>query len=445
MSVRFVNIDRETPMLLPPDLREWVQEDDLAHFILEAMETVPSDLAAINHRGSGSEQYPAGMMMALLLYCYASGIFSSRRIEAATHRHISVRYIAGNTHPDHDTIANFRRVNKELVRGSFVRVLELARELGLLQLGSVVVDGTKVWANAAKRATLSAAQVEEQLGFLQQQAEELLTKAEAADAQEPNEGDCLPRELADRAQRRARLEAARLALQEKAQSRTRAALQERERAQREGCERGHPVPTPRVRASDQVNTTDPQSALQPTAREGFIQGYNAQAAVSAQGGLIVAARVVNDTGDRRQLAPTIGAIPVQLGRPQAVVADTGYDNTAQILEVERTTGATVYCALQMPNNRKRSAKGGPPQRKSRRRQLPGQLRQRMSERLQSAEGARLYRLRKISIEPVFGIIKSVLGFRRFSLRGLDKVNVEWQLVSAAFNCRRLAARKARRH
>lgn len=235
-----------------------------------------------------------------------------------------------------------------------------------------------------------------------------------------------------------------MALEEKAQERTRAAVKERERAQREGCERGHPVPTPQVRASDQVNTTDPQSALQPTAREGFIQGYNAQAAVSAQSGLIVAAHVVSDTGDRRQLAPTIGAIPLQLGRPQAIVADTGYDNTAQILEVERTTGAVVYCALQSPNT-KRSASGRPPQRKSRRRQLPGQLRQRMSERLQSAEGARLYRLRKTSIEPVFGIIKSVLGFRRFSLRGLDKVNLEWQLVSAAFNCRRLAARKARRH
>jgi transposase len=166
MSVRFVNIERETPMLLPPDLREWVREDDLAHFILEAMEGVQSDLAAINQRGSGSEQYPPGMMMALLLYCYASGIFSSRRIEMATHRHVSVRYITGNTHPDHDTIAAFRRVNKELVRGSFVRVLELARELGLLRVGTVAVDGTKVWANAAKRATLSATQVEEQLGFL---------------------------------------------------------------------------------------------------------------------------------------------------------------------------------------------------------------------------------------------------------------------------------------
>jgi hypothetical protein len=197
-----------------------------------------------------------------------------------------------------------------------------------------------------------------------------------------------------------------------------------------------------VRPSDQINTTDPQSALQPTAREGFIQGYNAQAAVSAESGLIVAAHVVTDTGDRRQLAPTIAAMPPQLGRPKAILADTGYDNTAQILQVERTTGASVYCALQFPNS-KQSAPGRPPRRKSRRRQVPGQLRQRMSERLQSAEGVRLYRLRRTSVEPVFGMIKSVLGFRRFGLRGLDKVNLEWQLVSAALNCRRLATRRRR--
>jgi len=442
MSVRFVNIDRETPMLLPVDLREWVRADDLAHFILEAMEGVQSDLAVINVRGSGSEQYPPAMMMALLLYCYASGIFSSRRIEGATHWHVSVRYLAGNTHPDHDTIATFRRVNKELVRGSFVRVLELAREMGLLRVGTVAVDGTKMWANAAKGATLKAAQVEEELGFLQVEVEELLTKAEAADAQEPNEGDCLPRELADRAQRRARLEAARLALEEKAQHRTRVAAKERERAQREGCEGGRPAVEAKVRPSDQVNTTDPQSALQPTAREGFIQGYNAQTAVCAESGLIVAAHVVSDTGDRRQLAPTIAAIPAQFGPPQAIVADTGYDNTAHILEVERTTGASVYCRLQSPK-RKQSAPGRPALRKSRRRQAPEQLRQRMNGRLQSAEGVRLYRLRKTSVEPVFGIIKSVLGFRRFGLRGLEKVNLEWQLVSAAFNCRRVAARRLR--
>ena len=163
MSARFVNIDRETPMLLPMDLREWVRGDDLGAFCPGSGGGMDTAGAAINQRGSGSEQYPPGMMMALLLYCYASGIFSSRRIEAATHWHVSVRYVAGNTHPDHDTIASFRRQNLELVRKSFVRVLELAREVGLLQMGTIAIDGTKLWANAAKRRTMSRKQLEEEL------------------------------------------------------------------------------------------------------------------------------------------------------------------------------------------------------------------------------------------------------------------------------------------
>lgn len=437
MSARFVNIDRETPMLLPPDLREWVAEDDLAHFVLEAVEGLDTAGAAINERGSGSEQFPPAMMMGLLLYCYAQGIFSSRRIEAATYSHLSVRYLAGNTHPDHDTIATFRRVNKKLVRASFVRVLELARELGLLRVGTVAVDGTKLWANASKGATWSALQVEQELEFLEREVEELLEKAELADSQQSDDGGKLPRQLAQRAQRQAKLEAARLALKQKAQQRAQAAAQERSRAEREGCERPRPQAA-QVRPNDSVNTTDMQSTLQPTAREGFIQGYNAQAAVCVESRLLLGAHVVSDTGDRRQLAPTVAAIPPEVGVPEAIIADTGYDNAVHILQIERTTGARVYCALQAPN-RPRGHRGA--WRKSQRRNAPQRLRQRMAARLQSEEGQRLYRLRKGSVEPVFGMIKSVLGFRRFGLRGLEKVNIEWQLLAAAFNCRRLAARR----
>lgn len=229
-------------MLLPPDLREWVRGDDLAHFILEAIEGLPTGAACVNARGSGSEQSPPAMMMGILLYCYAQGIFSSRRIEAATYAHVSVRYLAGNTHPDHDTIATFRRVNRELVRASFVRVLELARELGLLRVGTVAIDGTKLWANASKRATVSQTQLEEQIALLEREVEELLQKAESADAQESDDGSRLPRELADRTQRRARLEAARLALAEKAAQRAQARAQEGARAEREGCEGPRPLP-----------------------------------------------------------------------------------------------------------------------------------------------------------------------------------------------------------
>lgn len=434
MSARFVNVDRETPMLLPVDLREWVRGDDLAHFVLEAVEGLETEGAVINHRGSGSEQYPPGMMMALLLYCYASGIFSSRRIEGATHWHMSVRFVAGNTHPDHDTIASFRRLNRELVRKSFVRVLELAREMGLLRMGTIAIDGTKIWASAAKRRTMSRGQLEEELVLMEREVDELLEKAEEADAQPGEDGSSLPQELADRAKRRARLEAARMALEQRGQERIRQHEEDRAQALAEGCER----PARSSPPNQSVNTSDPQSVLQPTAREGFIQGYNAQAAVSTQSGLIVAAHVVTDTGDRRQLAPTVAAIPASLGVPEAIIADTGYDNTPQILRVERTTGARVYCAAQkVARNATRS------RRKSRRRQMPSQLRQRMTERLDSEEGRRIYALRKTTVEPAFGIIKSVLGFRHFHLRGLEKVNLEWQLLSTAFNCKRLALRRPR--
>jgi Transposase DDE domain len=212
---------------------------------------------------------------------------------------------------------------------------------------------------------------------------------------------------------------------------------ERAEARAEGCE------GPRHRGTsgsdETINTSDPQSVLQPTAREGFIQGYNAQAALSLHSGLIVGAHVVTDTNDFHQLAPTVASVPATLGLPQAIVADSGYDTAAQILMVERRTGATVYCA---PRKRGRTALVV--RRKSQRRQAPALLRVRMLERLKSEEGRRLYALRKSTIEPVFGIIKSVLGFRCFQLRGLEKVNLEWQLVSAAFNCKRLAKRRRSR-
>ena len=280
-------------------------------------------------------------------------------------------------------------------------------------------------------ATLSEAQLEEQLKLLNQEVEALLEQAEAADAQGSEEGSLLPRELADRVKRRARLEAAQLALAERRGQALERDARERAEARAVGCE------GPRRRARpgphETINTSDPQSVLQPTAREGFIQGYNAQAALSLHSGLIVGAHVVTDTNDFRQLAPTVASVPATLDPPQAIVVDTGFDSTAQILLVERRTGATVYCAPKKP------AQNAPVvRRQSQRRQAPALLRARMLERLKSEEGRRLYALRKSSIEPVFGIIKSVLGFRRFQLRGLEKVNLEWQLVSAAFNCKRLA-------
>jgi transposase len=432
MSTRFVNVDRCTPMLLPPDLREWVADDDLAHFVLEAVESLDLGQAAVNARGTGSQQYPPSMMLAVLVYSYASGLFSSRRIEQATYRHLSVRYLSGNTHPDHDTIAKFRRENTPLIESAFVQVLELAREMGLLRLGIVSVDGTKLRANASKRATRTQADVEQELVALGQRVEELLVQAERADATQSDDGTRLPPALACRRSRQVQLEAARQRLAERT----------RQRAAQRQAEQGYPPDQPgrpprrlpsEPRPTDRVNTTDPDSGLMPTAREGFIQGYNAQLAVSTDSGLIVAARVTDEPCDRRQLVPTVAAIPTSLGCPTAVLADTGFDNQRQIAHVERNRRTMVYCCPQ-------SARGQPPsgwQPRGHQRRT-AEARARMRARLDSPVGRTLYRLRAITVEPVIGILKSVLGFRQFHLRGLGKVQTEWQLLALAFNCRRLA-------
>ena len=202
MATRFVNIDRQTPMLLPPDLKEWVADNDLAKFILEAVEVTDTASAALNVRGSGSEQYPPAMMLAVLIYCYATGTFSSRRIERATFDSVAVRYLCANTHPDHDTIATFRRQNEALLRRCFVSVLELAKESGLLKLGSVSLDGTKLTGSASKRRTFNCQQLQEQIEALEKEVGARLQQAELADVSVAEDGYTLPESHGDAERRR---------------------------------------------------------------------------------------------------------------------------------------------------------------------------------------------------------------------------------------------------
>lgn len=431
MSTRLVNVDRKTPMLLPPDMREWVAQDDLAHFVVEAVEGLDCSCAAVNVRGSGNAQYPPAMMLGVLIYSYATGTFSSRRIERATYQNLSVRYLSGDTHPDHDTIATFRRQNGDLIRRAFVEVLALAQAMGMLRMGTICLDGTKMRAATHKRATRSAQAIDQELARLEAEAQTRLVAAEKADAVAEPDEQRLPRVLAGREQRRVKLEAARRLLEERV--RQRAAQRQAERAEDDQGP-GEPPrslpPTPRPH--DTINTTDADSGLMPTAREGFVQGYNAQLAVSVEGRLIVAARVSNAPNDRRQLAPTVAALPARLGAPEAILVDTGYDNQRQIAHVEQRWGATVYCP---PQESRRPRRTG---RLSRTQQRTQQARIRMRQRLESVVGRALYRLRGQVVEPAFGTIKNALGFRGFRLRGLEAVNVEWQLMALAFNCKRLA-------
>ncbi len=224
MSTRFVNVDRTTPMLLPPDLREWVHGDDLVHFIVEAVSLLDFSGARVNRRGTGSEQYPPSMMLGLLVYCYAQGLFSSRRIERATYQNVSVRYLAGNTHPDHDTIATFRRENQGLIGSAFVQLLRLAKEAGLLRLGAIALDGTKLPAATTRQKNLTYAQLQAQLGELEKRVSDLLAQAEAADQAEPEASE-LPRELQEAQARREKLLAAKARLE--AQARAQRATGER--------------------------------------------------------------------------------------------------------------------------------------------------------------------------------------------------------------------------
>lgn len=441
---RFVQADRSQPFLLPPDLREWLPADDLAHFILEAVERVPLDHFQVNERNSGSEQYHPQMMLALLIYCYANGIFSSRRIERASYRDIGVRYITANCQPDHDTICKFRRENLSAISESFLQVLLLARELKLLQVGTVSVDGTKIDANASKHRGVRydrARQLREQL---QTEIDELLGQAETADAEDRPDPQQLPRELKRREVLKAQLDEACERLQAQAKARAQAERAEYERKvaareQRQGRRKGKRIQPPKdvPEDSEQSNLTDPDSRLmRQNKRSEYRQGYNAQAVVDADGSqLVLGARVSQCASDRNELVATIAAIPGELASPERVLADNGYACGDEVAELEaraiEVLVATGKEGRQRPHDL-RPPPVGPLPREPQARWL-----QEMKQKLEEPENRALYRLRQQTVEPVFGIVKEVLGFRRFLLRGVEKVSLEWQLVTLAYNCKRL--------
>jgi len=441
-------------MLLPVDLREWVPADDIVHFVIESVDGMVLSSLRVNRRGSGSEQYPPKMMLALLIYCYALGVFSSRRIERATWRDIAVRYLTGDTHPDHDTICKFRRENRAAIEEAFVAVLQLARRMGVLKVGTVSVDGTHIQANASKTRTIRydrAGEVEEQLHA---EVTDLLKKAEESDQQDSDDGQRLPEQIAQREKLRDKMRQARAELEAQAQVRAQAeraeyqrkveACAERAARHQRGGRRPPHVPTPPEEAvpeaGDSINLTDPDSrTMRKSAVDGYQQAYNAQAVVDADGSMLVlAAHVVQASADFGQLEVGVDKIDASLGKAQAVLADGAYAKSASIHTLEQR-GVDVYVAITRQQNRparrhdfrSRDTTGKPE------RSISNPILRRMRGKMEREESQMMYRRRRQTIEPVFGIIKSVMGFRHFLLRGLQQVTGEWSLVTLAYNFKRL--------
>lgn len=452
MAARFVNLDRATPMFLPCDLRAWLPADHLVHLILDAVDQIPTGHFRVNHRGTGSEQYPPTMMLALLIYCYATGRFGSRTIEAATHSDVAVRFLCANLHPDHDSICTFRRENQAAFEAAFVTVLQLAHQLRLTRVGTVSVDGTKIAANASKHAAVSYQRAGELITRFQLEVAELMTRAEQADVQQAQEPLDLPAELARREKRIAALKHARQIIE--AQARERAAAQQAEQqtkvaerqAQRDAGKKPRgpepQAPDDQPDGKDQYNFTDPESRIMKAGNgKHFEQAYNAQAAVD-EAMLIVGQRVSVAANDKQELAADVAAIsPVVKEEVKAVLADSGFYSEAMVRAVEQkndgtASGLTVYAAVEKQSHHKSVAELLPqPEPEPLAENASAQ--EKMAHRLKTQAGKALYKLRKQTVEPVFGIIKEVLGFRRFLLRGREKVSLEWLLVCVSYNLKRM--------
>jgi transposase len=443
----FRPIDRQTGFLLPPSVDEWLPEKHLARFVVEVIDGLDLSVMRGSYRNSGSASYPPSLLLGILVYGYATGVFSSRKLERATYDSVAFRFIAANQHPDHDTIAAFRRRFLQEIEGLFVQVLAVAREMGVLKMGTVALDGTKIHANASRHSALSyehAGKIEAQL---KAEVAELLAKAEVADRSDLPDGLSIPDELARREERLAKLAEARATIEarakerfdrEQAEHRAKLAARDAKAAATGRKPRGKP-PQPPVegpRPTDQVNLTDEQSRIMPVAGGGFEQCYNAQAAVAAGSLLVVAADVVQATNDKRQLVPMLGklaALPADLGQPETLLADTGYFSAANV-QACGAAGIEPLIALGREAHHsslsERFAEAPPAP------DDPTPV-EAMAHRLKTLEGRKLYAQRKHIPEPVFGIIKSVLGFRQFLLRGLNKVRGEWNLVTLAWNLKRM--------
>jgi transposase len=415
----------EQDLLLPPSLQDWLPEDHLAYFVSDVVEQL--DLSAIEsvyeEEDRGQPPYHPRMMTKILIYGYCVGVFSSRRMRKKLSEDVGFRVLAAGNEPDFRTISDFRKLHLSALQGLFDQVLQIALQAGTMKLGRVVLDGSKVKANASKHKAMSYGRMQEEEKRLKEEVKRLLQQAEAADEEEDarygrdRRGDELPAELARRETRLKRIREAKRALEE--------------RAREQAKSKGEPEEKTKPTAKMQYNFTDPESRIMPGA-EGFVQAYNTQIAVEPDFQLIVGQTVTQATNDKQQLAPTVKAIEEQAGqKPQEVLADSGYCSEANLKYLEKKKIAG-FIATDRESYRDRQQPGprGP---------LPqGATRvDRMRRKLQTQVGAAIYSGRKTIVEPVFGHIKQARGFRQFLLRGLEKVQGEWAVICLTHNILKL--------
>ena len=447
MSDTFRQVDRKTLYLMPPSMNDWLPEGHLARFIIEIVGQL--DLGPIKsaYAGRGSKAHHPEMLLALLFYGYATGVFSSRKLEQATYDSVAFRYIAANNHPDHDTIATFRKRFLPQLAPLFVQILLIAQQMGCLKLGKVSLDGTKIKANASRHQALSWKYANELETQIEAEVAELLRQAEEVDNSEAPDGLDLPAELARREQRleaiaRAKAEIERRAAERHAREQ---AEYEHKLAERKAKEqqtgrkpRGKEPkpPEPGSRDKDQVNLTDDESRIMPVPGGGFDQCYNAQASVDVDSLLIVGQHLSQHPNDKQEIAPALAALtalPETLGTVDGVLADAGYFSQGNVEHCQQAAILPYISPKRDAHNQRRQERLLDPA------PLPADAdaMAQMKHRLQTAEGRALYARRKCTVEPVFGIIKAVLGFRQFLLRGVASVRGEWSLVCMAWNLKRL--------
>jgi len=448
MSQKFIDIDRNESIVLPNNLEQWLNHDDLAIFIVDVVEKMDTSTIENAYKRGGSKAYPPKMMLSLLFYCYAKGLFSSRKIERATYELIPVLYIASGLHPDHDSINTFRKRFLPELGELFVMLLQIAHNMKIFKLGDIYIDGTKIKANASKHKALSwkyACKLEEQL---KEEVETLLKRAETENSK-PNKDLDIPAEIARREDRLDKISVVKEEIESRAKARYEQEKSEYDAkmAEREAKEkaRGKKLggkkpkePEEGARDKDQMNFTDEDSRIMPQAGGGFVQSYNAQASVDGETMLIVAGHVSQKANDKQEVEPALdelAKLPEELGKVERAGLDTGYFSADNVDKLnQQNIEPFIANGRQSHNQRLEERLAGEPEAP----ENPTPV-EAMQYRMKTKQGKEFYAKRKSTVEPVFGIIKEAIGFRHFMLRGIEAVKGEWTLMCLAYNLKRLYA------